>query len=99
MATGQRGLGVGGALAGVVYAHLGFVTNSLLGALTALLAVELVWRYLPETLPTGPQAVPTQPDACNILGAPDALCGPCPEAGHMARSLQEACAEKARLPV
>ena len=96
MATGQLGFGVGGALAGVVYVHLGFVTNALLGALTALLAAGLVWRYLPETLPAEPQAAPIQPDPCNILGAPDALCGPCPEAGHMARSLQEACAEKAR---
>lgn len=97
MATGQLGFGVGGALAGVVYVHLGFITNSLLGALTALLAAGLVWRYLPETLSAGSPTVPVQPDACNILGAPDALCGPCPEAGHMARSLQEVCAEKAKL--
>ena len=92
MALGQVGFGLGGSLAGILYTRLGFVSNALFAAMAALLAAGLVWRHLPETLGWGGE---TEPDPCAAIRGQDALCGPCPEAGHMARSLQDACAQKA----
>lgn len=99
MATGQVGFAIGGALAGFIYSTLGFGMNAALSALAALAAAVLVWRYLPETLPQGAPELPAitsaEKDPCAPLWPQGDICGPCPEAGHMARSLQESCAEKA----
>lgn len=48
IALGQIGLGVGGALAGVIYTQQGFISNTIYGAVSVLLMAFLVWRYMPE---------------------------------------------------
>ncbi len=90
-AIGQVGFGLGGAVAGVSYASYGFLANAVLAAGAALATALLVWRYLPEP----PRETPAAPDPCATLRPQDALCGPCPEAGHMPRDLQDACARQA----
>ena len=90
-AVGQVGFGLGGAVAGVSYASYGFIANAVLAAGAALATAVLVWRYLPEPR----REPPVAPDPCATLRPQDALCGPCPEAGHMPRDLQETCAQKA----
>lgn len=90
-AIGQVGFGLGGAVAGVSYASFGFLANAVLAAAAALATAALVWRYLPEPR----REEEAEPDPCATLRTQDALCGPCPEAGHMPRDLQAACARKA----
>ncbi len=90
-AIGQVGFGLGGAVAGVSYASYGFFANAVLAAVSALATAILVWRYLPEPR----LEEPSKPDPCAPLRTQDALCGPCPEAGHMPRDLQDACARRA----
>ncbi len=68
-----------------------FLANAVLAAGAALATAGLVWRYLPEPRREAPAA----PDPFATLRPQDALCGPCPEAGHMPRDLQDACARKA----
>ena len=51
MATGQIGVGAGGAIAGPAYSAFGYASNTLLGAAAVLITAWLVWRFLPETRP------------------------------------------------
>jgi hypothetical protein len=94
LAIGQLGFGLGGAVAGITYAAGGFGVNAALAAFSALLAGLLIWRYLPETLEREAEARPAEKDPCAPLMPQGVLCGPCPEAGHMPRALQEACAQR-----
>jgi predicted MFS family arabinose efflux permease len=48
MAAGQLGFGAGGAIAGPAYSMYGYVSNTLIGALSVVLTALLVWRLLPE---------------------------------------------------
>lgn len=48
MAVGQVGAGLGGALAGVVYAALGYASTATLGALSVLLMAGIVARWIAE---------------------------------------------------
>lgn len=91
VAIGQVGFGLGGAVAGFFYARYGFEDNAKMSAVAVLVTVGLVWRYLRD-----PRAVAAgEPDPSARLQAHGELCGPLPEGGYGARSLQEACAEKA----
>lgn len=48
-ALGQAGLGIGGALAGVLYTMHGYVSNSVLSGITILLTGLILWKYVPES--------------------------------------------------
>ncbi len=48
IAVGQIGTGVGAALGGVLYARVGYVSNTLVSAAVILAMAALVWRWLPE---------------------------------------------------
>lgn len=63
IALGQVGFALGGALAGFAYTNFGYLSNTLMGAVAALLMALLVWRYLPEPRRAEPTtADTTQPD-------------------------------------
>jgi predicted MFS family arabinose efflux permease len=94
LAIGQLGFGLGGAVAGFTYSVGGFGVNATLAAFSALLSGLLIWRYLPETLQREARVRPAEKDPCAPLRPQGVLCGPCPEAGHMPRPLQEACAQR-----
>ncbi|MCZ6520543.1 MAG: MFS transporter [Bacteroidetes bacterium] len=49
IAIGQLGMGIGAGLAGFSYSSFGFLGNSLIGAMAALLMGLIVWKFLPET--------------------------------------------------
>ncbi len=91
VAVGQVGFGLGGAVAGFLYARFGFDDNAKLSALAVLVTVGLVWRFLEDPR----VATAREPDPSVRLQGPGDLCGPLPEAGYGARGLQESCAEKA----
>ena len=88
-ATGQIGFAVGGALAGVVYAGVGYAASTLLSAAGCLVLAVVAWRYLPEpTVEDGPERPPAERDLGSLADASrrqtaDALCGPHRETGHM----------------
>ena len=48
IALGQIGLGLGGALAGIIYTTSGFTSNTLFGAVSVLLMAFLVWKFITE---------------------------------------------------
>lgn len=48
IALGQIGLGLGGALAGIIYTGYGYASNTLCGAGSVLLMAFLVWKFIPE---------------------------------------------------
>lgn len=81
-ATGQVGFAVGSALAGPVFAGLGFLTNALLGGATAVAAAAVVWYLLPE----GPPKPPPPPADLADRPVEAALAAPVPEGGHMAEA-------------
>lgn len=56
MAVGQTGAGIGAAAAGAAFAAWGYVGNTVLAALTALLVAGLAWRFVPE--PVAEDAAP-----------------------------------------
>ena len=60
IAIGQIGTGVGAAVAGVLYAEVGYAANTALSAAVVLAMAALVWLWLPE--PTA-QAVDPEPVA------------------------------------
>ena len=91
--VGQVGIGVGGALAGVVYGSVGYTPSAVAAGLSMLLIVVLIVAFLPATGPTDdpvvPDPVPTvtpvtpvDPLATRPNLAPDALCGPVAECGY-----------------
>jgi predicted MFS family arabinose efflux permease len=48
VALGQVGFGVGGALAGPLYADLGYDSNTILGGISVLAMGLIVWYMVPE---------------------------------------------------
>ena len=48
VALGQVGFAAGGALAGPLYANVGYGSNTLLGAVSVLGMGVIVWRWVPE---------------------------------------------------
>ena len=48
IALGQVGFGLGGALAGPLYADLGYESNALIGAVSVLGMGLMVWFLVPE---------------------------------------------------
>lgn len=48
-ALGQVGMGMGGAVAGYLYADFGFMSNSLISGLAILTTGVLIWKFVPES--------------------------------------------------
>jgi predicted MFS family arabinose efflux permease len=48
VALGQLGFALGGAVAGPLFAGIGFASNAMLGAAFVLAMGLIVWRYIPE---------------------------------------------------
>jgi predicted MFS family arabinose efflux permease len=48
ISLGQMGMGLGGAAAGIVYSGYGYLSSTLLGALSVLMMAILIWRFIPE---------------------------------------------------
>jgi predicted MFS family arabinose efflux permease len=48
VALGQMGFAAGGALAGPLYANVGYSSNTILGAISALGMGVIVWWWVPE---------------------------------------------------
>lgn len=48
-ALGQAGLGLGGAVAGVLYTIEGYASNTILSGVTILVTGLIIWRYVPES--------------------------------------------------
>jgi predicted MFS family arabinose efflux permease len=48
VSLGQLGFGMGGAIAGVVYAKMNYLANTLIGAFFILMAGLIIWKYVPE---------------------------------------------------
>lgn len=48
VAVGQVGIGISGAIAGLMYTNYGYVSNSYMGAIAITLMAFLVWKALPE---------------------------------------------------
>lgn len=97
MSVGQLGFGIGGALAGPLYVTTGYPGTVVVAAMTGILLVPLVWRYLPDTVESvnedrGPQAE-RRKYAIPTGGGQDALCGPLPEGGHCAALTEPASEE------
>ena len=85
---GQIGNGLGGTVAAATYASVGYPATTTLGAVSMLIIAVLVWRYLPETVSTDEPAIvedarETVSSSLHLL-VPDALSGPCHEAGYAA---------------
>ncbi|MEM8557649.1 MAG: MFS transporter [Bacteroidota bacterium] len=78
IAIGQVGFAVGSAVAGTLYAGIGFPMSAIIAGSLAIAAALLVWIGLPETLghdaDTEEQAKRTRAQVVHPAG-----CGPCPE--------------------
>ncbi|MEM9997935.1 MAG: MFS transporter [Bacteroidota bacterium] len=78
IAIGQVGFAVGSAVAGTLYAGIGFPMSAIIAGGLAIAAAMLVWVGLPETLghdaDTEEQAQRIRAQAVHPAG-----CGPCPE--------------------
>jgi predicted MFS family arabinose efflux permease len=48
VALGQLGFALGGALAGPLFAGVGYASNTVLGAASVLVLGLIVWFYIPE---------------------------------------------------
>lgn len=48
IATGQVGIGIGGAVAGLAYTEYGYISNTVMGAISIILMALLVQFFLPE---------------------------------------------------
>ena len=48
VALGQVGFALGGAIAGPLYADIGYGSNSILGAASVLIMGLIVWFFVPE---------------------------------------------------
>ena len=49
-ALGQTGMGIGGFIAGIVYADFGYVSNSILSGMAILTSGLLIWKFVPESI-------------------------------------------------
>lgn len=87
--VGQFGNGFGGAVAGAAYATVGYPATTVIGAASMLVIAGLVWRYLPETVSEREPTVVTETYDSLVAvlhrQVPDAIYGPCHEAGHIDR--------------
>jgi predicted MFS family arabinose efflux permease len=64
ISIGQIGMGVGTAVSGIAYAQMGYLSNTLMGAVSLLLMALLVRYYLPEPMnPDLPVAAPEEATA------------------------------------
>ena len=54
IASGQVGIGISGAIAGLAYARYGYWSNTLLAIAAVLIMAMMVWRGLPEPRKTAP---------------------------------------------
>jgi predicted MFS family arabinose efflux permease len=64
ISIGQIGMGVGTAVSGIAYAQMGYLSNTLMGAVSLLLMALLVRYYLPEPKnPDLPVAAPEEATA------------------------------------
>ena len=70
VALGQLGFAVGGALAGPLYARVGYGSNALLGAVSVLAMGLIVWRWVPEPRTHEAPVVATAAAAASAEGAP-----------------------------
>jgi len=57
----------------------------------------VVWFFLPETKASGVASDP--PDSAMPRRVQSALCGPCPEAGHMIKVIQHQCDQRKVHPI
>ncbi|HQU74665.1 MAG TPA: MFS transporter, partial [Calditrichia bacterium] len=48
ISIGQLGMGIGGGLAGTVYAEMGFSGSTYIAAVSVILMGLIVWRFIPE---------------------------------------------------
>ena len=89
-ATGQIGFAIGGALAGAVYAGVGYTANAVLSAAGCLVLAVVAWRYLPEpVVKDAAEQPPTERETWTLTDAAcrqtaNTFCGPHRETGHMA---------------
>ena len=67
VALGQVGFGIGGAVAGPLFAGIGYGSNALLGAVSVLTMGLIVWRFLPEP---GRPGSSTADGSVSIIGPP-----------------------------
>lgn len=58
VSIGQGGIGIGGALAGVVYTGYGFTADTVVAGVSLVVMVVVVWRLLPEPRLEPPEPVP-----------------------------------------
>lgn len=58
VAIGQIGIGISGAIAGPAYIRFGYVSDSVLGAVSIALMALLVWKGLPEPLSDAEEPAP-----------------------------------------
>jgi predicted MFS family arabinose efflux permease len=70
VALGQVGFAVGGALAGPLYAQVGYFSNAGLGAVSVLAMGLIVWKWVPEPQVHQPPVVATAAAAASAEGAP-----------------------------
>lgn len=49
-ALGQTGMGIGGFIAGILYADFGYVSNSILSGMAILTSGLLIWKFVPESI-------------------------------------------------
>lgn len=54
VALGQVGFALGGAIAGLLYANIGYSSNTILAAISVLLMGMIVWFFVPEPARTHP---------------------------------------------
>ena len=91
LAIGQGGFGLGSAVAGFLYMQVGFAISTILAAFTTLVMAAVVWFFLPETKAQTSGVASDPLDTSMPKRVQSALCGPCPEAGHMIRVIQHQC--------
>jgi predicted MFS family arabinose efflux permease len=92
--VGQVGSGLGGAVAGVAFASVGYGGSAAAAAVAMLVIGALIWVYLPETSETGmtetearATTTPTESavvQARRTIGAGESICGPTAECGYCA---------------
>ena len=70
-----------------MYFQVGFATSTILAAFATLMMAAVVWFFLPETKASAPETSET----AMPKHVQSALCGPCPEAGHMIKVIQDQC--------
>ena len=99
LAIGQGGFGIGSAVAGFLYLQVGFASSTILAAFATLMMAAVVWFFLPETKAQASGVASDPPEPPMPKRVQSALCGPCPEAGHMIRVIQHQCDQRNVHPI